>query len=50
MPMVKVMGKDTGHVYHSCQSQTEANEWVRSKKIVESLVLLVLPEKKEVAT
>ncbi|WP_207494762.1 hypothetical protein [Enterococcus hirae] len=43
--MVKIMGKDTGHVYHSCQSQTEANEWVLTKKIVEPLVLLILPGK-----
>lgn len=48
--MVKIMGKNTGHVYHSCQSQTEANEWVLDKKIVEPLVLLVLPRKKEIAT
>lgn len=46
--MVKIMGKDTGHVYHSCQCQTEANEWILAKKIVEPLVLLVLPRKEGV--
>lgn len=34
--MVKVMGKYTGHVYYSCQSQTEAYEWIHAKKIFES--------------
>ncbi|MGL9804141.1 hypothetical protein IGJ22_002666 [Enterococcus sp. DIV0448] len=33
--MVKVMGKYTGHVYYSCQSQTEAHEWIHAKKIFE---------------
>ncbi|MEX1469197.1 hypothetical protein [Enterococcus sp. C74] len=42
--MVKVMGKYTGHVYYSCQSQTD--EWIHAKKIFESLVILVLPGKK----
>ena len=46
--MVKIMGKYTGCVYHSCQSQKEANEWVLAKKIVELLVLLVLPREKEI--
>ncbi|HGF8315686.1 hypothetical protein [Enterococcus faecium] len=41
--MVKIIGKDTGHVYLSCQSQTEANEWILAKKIVEPLVFLILP-------
>ncbi|EPI5724586.1 hypothetical protein ACS7YX_002508 [Enterococcus hirae] len=48
--MVKVMGKYTGRVYHSCQSQTEANEWILAKKIFEPLVILVFPRKKEVTT
>lgn len=48
MPMVKIMGKNTGYVYFSCQSQTEANEWILAKKIVEPLVLLVLPRKEEI--
>ncbi|HGF7570087.1 TPA: hypothetical protein ACF38O_002646 [Enterococcus hirae] len=46
--MIKIMGKDTGHVYYSCQSQKEAYEWVLSKKTVESLVLLILPRKEEI--
>lgn len=48
--MVKIMGKHTGRVYYSCSSKKEANEWVLAKKIVEPLVLLVLPGKKEVTT
>ena len=46
MSMVKVMEKYTGYVYYSCQSQTEAYEWIHAKKIFESLVILVLPGKK----
>lgn len=45
--MVKVMGKYTGCVYYSCHSQKEANEWILAKKIIEPLVILVLPRKKE---
>jgi hypothetical protein len=48
MLMVKVMGKYTGRVYHSCQSQSEANQWIHEKKIFEPLVLLVLPREKAI--
>ena len=48
--MVKVMGKYTGRVHYSCPSKKEANEWILAKKIFESLVILVLPRKREVTT
>lgn len=47
--MVKVMGKDSGHVYYFCQSQKEANEWALSQTILEPIIFLVLPRKKVMA-